>query len=156
MTISVCLAGATGWAGSALACAVDAAEDMALVGGVSRTHAGRPLRDIIPKIQSPAILCASAAEALHTRCDVFVEYTRPEAAMQHIMLALEAGSHVVVGTSGLADADYRRIDAAAHARGLGVLAAGNFAVTAVLLQKFAEMAARYIPDCEIIDIEALP
>jgi 4-hydroxy-tetrahydrodipicolinate reductase len=51
----------------------------------------------------------------------------------------------------LTDDDYRRIDQAATARGLGVLAAGNFALTAVLLQKFAETAARYIPHCEIID-----
>jgi len=151
MTIKVCLAGATGWAGSALAKAVAAAEDMQLVGGVSRTHAGRALGEVLPDIANTVILKASAAEALQTQCDVFVEYTLPDVAMQNILLALEAGAHVVVGTSGLTDENFRRIDEAATARGLGVLAAGNFAMTAVLLQKFAEMAARYIPHCEIID-----
>ena len=151
MTIKVCLAGATGWAGSALAKAIAAAEDMQLVGGVSRTQAGRPLGEVLPDIANTLILKASAAEALNTQCDVFVEYTLPDVAMQNILLALEAGAHVVVGTSGLTDENFRRIDEAATARGLGVLAAGNFAMTAVLLQKFAEMAARYIPHCEIID-----
>ena len=151
MKIKVCLAGATGWAGSALAKAIHAADDMELVGGVSRTHAGRRLNEVIPGCGSTIILSASAGEALRTKCDVLVEYTKPDAAMEHILAALEAGAHVVVGTSGLTDGDYRRIDEAATARGLGVLAAGNFALTVVLLQKFAETAAKYIPHCEIFD-----
>ena len=58
---------------------------------------------------------------------------------------------VVVGTSGLTDDDYAEIDAAAQAAGKGVLAAGNFALTVVLLMKFAEAAAKLIPHWEIID-----
>jgi 4-hydroxy-tetrahydrodipicolinate reductase len=57
----------------------------------------------------------------------------------------------VVGTSGLTDADYAEIAAVAERRQRGVLAVGNFALTVVLLQKFAEIAARYIPQWEIID-----
>jgi 4-hydroxy-tetrahydrodipicolinate reductase len=52
---------------------------------------------------------------------------------------------VVVGTSGLADGDYQDIDRAARKCGVGVLAAGNFSITAILLQKFARMAAKQIP-----------
>ena len=51
----------------------------------------------------------------------------------------------------MTDADYAEIAATAEARGRGVLAVGNFALTAVLLMKFAEMAARLIPQWEIID-----
>ena len=58
---------------------------------------------------------------------------------------------MVVGTSGMTDADYEEIGASVEGRGLGVLAVGNFALTVVLLQKFAEMAARHIPHWEIID-----
>jgi len=151
MTIKVCLAGATGWAGSALAKAIQAAADMELVGGVSRTHAGRQLAEAINYPEISLTLSDTAAEALKANCDVFVEYTKPDIAVNNILLALEAGAHVVVGTSGLTDDDFRRIEEAATAGGLGVLAAGNFALTAVLLQKFAEMAAKYIPHCEIID-----
>jgi 4-hydroxy-tetrahydrodipicolinate reductase len=151
MTIKVCLAGATGWAGSALAKAVHAAEDMELVGGVSRTHAGKQLGDVLKVSGISLTLNATAAEALKSDCDVFVEYTKPEIAVQNIMQAIETGAHVVVGTSGLTEDDFRRIGEAATVKGLGVLAAGNFALTAVLLQKFAETAARFIPNCEIID-----
>jgi 4-hydroxy-tetrahydrodipicolinate reductase len=151
MTIKVCLAGATGWAGSALAKAVHAAGDMALVGGVSRTHAGKQLGNVLKDSGISLTLSATAAEALKSDCDVFVEYTKPEIAVQNILQALEAGAHVVVGTSGLTENDFRRIGETATAKDLGVLAAGNFAMTAVLLQKFAETAARFIPNCEIFD-----
>ena len=61
------------------------------------------------------------------------------------------GRHVVIGTSGLGAADYAEIDAAARANGVGVLAAGNFSITATLMKRFALMAAKYVPDVEIID-----
>jgi 4-hydroxy-tetrahydrodipicolinate reductase len=82
---------------------------------------------------------------------VLVEYTKPASAKANILVALEHGAHVVVGTSGLTDDDFAEIDAVARKRQRGVLACGNFALTVVLLQKFAEAAARLIPQWEIID-----
>lgn len=151
MNLKVCLAGATGWAGSELAKGIGAAADLSLVAAVSRTHAGKRLSEVLADERVPVELSASAADALNRPCDVFVEYTRPASAGANILLALERGAHVVVGTSGLTDQDYAEIDAQARARGLGVLACGNFALTAVLLQKFALMAAKYLPNWEIID-----
>jgi 4-hydroxy-tetrahydrodipicolinate reductase len=151
MSIRVCLAGATGWAGSELARAIARAADLTLVAAVSRQHAGRVLGDVL---QQPLLGCpvyASAAEALAHQCDVFVEYTKPESAKSNTLAALEHSAHVVVGTSGLTDADFEEIDSAARTHTRGVLAAGNFSLTAVLLLKFAELAARLIPHWEIID-----
>ncbi len=151
MTIRICLAGATGWAGSALARAIALADDLELTAAVSRTHAGRNLGDVIeaPDLNCPVF--ATAQEALHQESDIFFEFTKPDVAKANILVALESGRHVVVGTSGLSDADYAEIGTAAELHQRGVLAAGNFAITVVLLQKFAEIAARYIPQWEIID-----
>lgn len=149
--IRLCIAGATGWAGSALARAVGPASDIELVAAVSRTHAGKRLSEVLGDSAVDAPIFATADEALATPCDVFVEYTRPAAAKGNIIAALEHAVHVVVGTSGLADEDYEAIHAAAVAANRGVLTVGNFAITVVLLQKFAEMAARYVPNWEIID-----
>ena len=80
-----------------------------------------------------------------------MEYTKPDGAKANILAALDAGAHVVVGTSGLTDDDYGEIDERARARARGVLACGNFAITVVLLQKFAEIAARYLDHFEVID-----
>ena len=151
MTTNVCLAGATGWAGSELARALAASTDLALVAAVSRTHAGRNLGDVLAEPRLTCPVYASAAEALATPCDVFVEYTKPVSAKANIVTALDRGAHVVVGTSGLTDTDYAEIDAVAHRQRRGVLACGNFALTAVLLQRFAEAAAKLIPQWEIID-----
>lgn len=145
------MAGATGWAGSALARAIANAEDMGLVGAVSRTHAGRPLGEVLQEPRLGVVVRKTAAEALIIDCDVFVEYTKPDVARENILLAIGKGVHVVVGTSGLSDEDYVDIDQAARAAGVGVLAVGNFALTAVLLQKFAELAAKHIPYYELVD-----
>jgi 4-hydroxy-tetrahydrodipicolinate reductase len=149
--ISVCVAGATGWAGSELARAVAASDDMALVAAVSRTHAGRNLGDVFDDARVRCPIYASATEALASRCDVFVEYTKPDSAKANVLAAVEHGAHVVIGTSGLTEEDFREIDAAARRHARGVLAVGNFALTVVLMQKFGEMAAKLIPHWEIID-----
>ncbi|MDP3086267.1 MAG: 4-hydroxy-tetrahydrodipicolinate reductase [Rubrivivax sp.] len=151
MTLTVCLAGATGWAGSELARAIAKTSDLSLVAAVARQQAGRTLGDVLGEPGLTAPIHASVAAALEQPCDVFVEYTKPASAKAHILAALERGAHVVVGTSGLTDADYVEIDTVARRQGRGVLACGNFALTVVLLQKFAEAAARLIPQWEIID-----
>jgi 4-hydroxy-tetrahydrodipicolinate reductase len=149
--LKICIAGATGWAGSELARGVMAAADMELVAAVSRSHAGKTLEGAIGMKGQATPIFGTVEEALKTRPDVFVEYTKPDVAKAHVLAALKSGAHVVIGTSGLSREDYEEIDAAANAVQRGVLAVGNFALTVVLLQKFAEMAAKYIPHWEIID-----
>jgi 4-hydroxy-tetrahydrodipicolinate reductase len=152
--IRICLAGATGWAGSALARAVTKSDDVTLVSAISRTHAGQILGDALnePLLKCPVY--ATVQEALAHPCDVFFEFTKPDVAKSNVLAALQHGVNVVIGTSGLTEADYAEIAIAAEQRRLGVLAVGNFALTVVLLEKFSEIAAKYIPQWEIIDYAA--
>lgn len=149
--IRVCLAGATGWAGSELTRGIARTSDITLVAAIGRRHAGESLGEILGEPNLSTRISASAQEALADPCDVFVEYTNPESAKANVLAALEHGAHVVIGTSGLTDADFAELDAVARRNNRGVLACGNFALTVVLLQRFAEMAARIIPQWEIID-----
>jgi 4-hydroxy-tetrahydrodipicolinate reductase len=151
MPITVCLAGATGWAGAELARSIAAAPDLQLASAVARRHAGARLGDVLDDPRLDAAIFGTAREALAVPCDVFVEYTGAEAAKGHIVAALERGAHVVVGSSGLTDADLAELDLLARERGRAVLACGNFALTVVLLQRFAEIAAKYVPTWEIVD-----
>jgi 4-hydroxy-tetrahydrodipicolinate reductase len=151
MTIRVCLAGATGWAGSAVARAVAQLDDIELVSAVSRTHAGKILGDVLAEPRLTCLVYATAEEAFADSCDVFFEFTKPDVAKSNVLAALQHKAHVVIGTSGLTDADFAEIASAAEEHQRGVLAVGNFALTVVLLQKFAEIAARFIPHWEIID-----
>lgn len=150
MTQRVVLAGVTGWAGSAVARGIVRQADMQLVGAVSRRAAGRQVKDALD-IDSSAPCFATAREALAAGCDVFVEFTKPQAAKANVLAALAAGAHAVIGTSGLTDDDLAEIDRAARTHARGVLACGNFAITAVLAMKFAEIAARYLDHFEVID-----
>ena len=125
--------------------------DLALVAAVSRKHAGRTLGEVLGEPRLTCTVYPSAEEALIQPCDVFVEYTKPDSAKTNILAALERGAHVVVGTSGLTEEDYAEIDLAARKQHRGILACGNFALTVVLLLKFAEAAAKLIPQWEIID-----
>ncbi|HET8985116.1 MAG TPA: 4-hydroxy-tetrahydrodipicolinate reductase [Trueperaceae bacterium] len=158
--LAVSIAGATGWAGSALARGVASSADLTLVSGVSRSHSGTSLGEALAADMESEVgralldapVYTTVEEALAARAtDVLVEYTKPNLAKSNVLTALEHGAHVVVGTSGLTDEDYLEIHAAAKAANKGVLAAGNFALTVVLLMKFAETAARLIPHWEIVD-----
>ncbi len=154
--IDVILSGATGWAGSALAHGIAKQTDMRLAAAVGGKSAGRKLGELLDDPQIDVTVSATAAQALTAASTgaVFVEYSKPKdvtLVKANILAALAAGAHGVVASSGLSDADYDEIDTAARSAQRGVLACGNFAITAVLLQRFAEMAAAYVPHFEIID-----
>src|SRR6185436_12016141 len=150
-SIRVCLAGATGWAGSAVARALAQTSDIELVSAISRTHAGKILGDVRAEPRLTCRVYATVDEALAQPWDIFFEFTKPDVAKSNVLTALQHGAHVVIGTSGLTDADYAEIESSAETHQRGVLAVGNFALTVVLLQKFSEIAARFIPQWEIID-----
>jgi 4-hydroxy-tetrahydrodipicolinate reductase len=151
MKTRVCLAGATGWVGKALSKAIVHSTDLSLVGAIARESVGQRLGDIVGVESLDLQVSASLAEALDDGCDVLIDYTHPSVVKAHVEAALDRKVAVVIGTSGLSDEDYREIDVRARNVGVGVLAAGNFAITAVLLQRFAVEAAKYVPHWEIID-----
>jgi 4-hydroxy-tetrahydrodipicolinate reductase len=151
MKLKVCVAGATGWVGKPLCIAISAADDLSLVGAVSRTHKGQRLKDAIGDSNIDLLISGSVAEAIDTPTDVLVDYTKADAVKANVLTAIRKGIHVVIGSSGLTDEDFVEINQAALNNRVGVIAAGNFAITAVLLQRFACEAAKYLSHWEIID-----
>jgi 4-hydroxy-tetrahydrodipicolinate reductase len=94
---------------------------------------------------------ASLEDALAAEPDVLIDYTKPDSVKARTLAALDHGLRVVIGTSGLTADDYQEIDAHARQRDRGVIAAGNFSITAALAKHFALLAAKYLPSWEIID-----
>lgn len=135
--IRVCVAGITGWTGSAVADGVRAADDLELVAGVARTD---------PAQFSTVADALDAASA-----DVLVDYTHASAVAANVQAALERSVGVVVGSSGLGAEEYAEIDTLARERGVGVIAAGNFSLSAALVLRFATEAARHFETWEVID-----
>jgi 4-hydroxy-tetrahydrodipicolinate reductase len=126
--IRVAVTGAAGRMGATVCGAVDAADDMELVARAD-----------------PAIN-TSLADALANRPDVLVDFTVPDTALENIRQAVQAGVHVVVGTTGF---DASQLG---HVTGANIFIAPNFAIGAVLMMKFAAEAARHMASAEIIEL----
>jgi 4-hydroxy-tetrahydrodipicolinate reductase len=159
MTIRVCVAGATGWAGAAITRHLLAAStstespdtEFTLVSAVARQMAGSDIGEALGLAPAGISITRTVDEALGMPTDVLIDYTRPDVVKAHTLTALERGVRVVIGTSGLTATDYEVLDRTARERGLGVIAAGNFSITAALAKHFALMAAKYVPSWELID-----
>jgi 4-hydroxy-tetrahydrodipicolinate reductase len=81
--------------------------------------------------------------------DVVVDFSVPDTALANVRACLEAGVHVVVGTTGF-DLDAAR--AAAEASEANLFVAPNFAIGAVLLMEVSQQIARHMPECEVIEL----
>lgn len=84
--------------------------------------------------------------------DIWLDFTAPAAVYPDVQFALNNGMRPVVGTTGLTDDQEDSLKKLAQEKGLGGLIAPNFGMSAVLLMKFAEEAASYFPDVEIIEM----
>ena len=131
--IRVLVNGAKGRMGQEVVKAVTAAADLELV---DQTDLGD---DLIARIK------ASQAQAV-------VDFTTAAVAFENTRKILEAGVHPVVGTSGLLAEQVAELQQMAKDKDIGGLIAPNFAIGAVLLMKYAQDAAKYLPDVEVIEL----
>jgi 4-hydroxy-tetrahydrodipicolinate reductase len=130
--IRVAVAGAAGRMGQAVCDAVEGASDMQLVGRADPAL-GVALEEVLP-----------AAE-------VVVDFTTPDTALANALACVQAGVHVVIGTTGF---DPAPLEAAGREEGrrANVLIAPNFAIGAVLMMRFAAEAARHMTSAEIVEL----
>jgi 4-hydroxy-tetrahydrodipicolinate reductase len=129
--IKVGVLGARGRVGAELCRAVEAAEDLELVAAVDAGDSREPL---------------AAAE-------VAIDFTHPDAVMDNLRWCVEHGVHAVVGTTGFDDTKLETVRGwLAERPGINVLIAPNFAVGAVLMMHFAQMAAPFFDSVEIVEL----
>jgi 4-hydroxy-tetrahydrodipicolinate reductase len=131
--IAVAVAGAAGRMGEAVCAAVEAAEDLLLAESAD-PQLGVTLQDVL------------AAGGI----DVVVDFTTPATALENALACLQAGVHVVIGTTGFDPEPLR--EAAVREGAPNVLIAPNFAIGAVLMMRFAAEAARHMKSAEIVEL----
>jgi 4-hydroxy-tetrahydrodipicolinate reductase len=146
--IRIVLSGFNGRMGSLIARAIAAQDDMELVGGADPCA-------VTDSVEVDGIAVAPAftdlARALEaTRPDVLVDFTTPSAVEGNLRSALALGIDCVVGTTGLAPEALEGLAASAPGQ-TTLFYAPNFTLGAVLMMLFAEKAARYLPDAEVIE-----
>lgn len=149
-SIGICVSGALGAVGRKLVAGVDAAHGFTLHSAVARREVGRDVGDVVLGRPLGVPITGDLEAALDAGPDVLIDYTHPSVVRRNVDLALYRAIPVVIGTTGLFDADFEQIDEAARRAGVGA-ATGNFSVTAALLQHLARIAARHVPQWEVID-----
>jgi 4-hydroxy-tetrahydrodipicolinate reductase len=131
--IRVAVAGAAGRMGETVCAAVDGAEDMELVG------------------RADPVL-GTTLEQFLGEADVVVDFTRPDTALDNALACLDAGVHVVIGTTGFDPGPLEQAQTSGAAPSANVLIAPNFAIGAVLMMRFAAEAARHMQSAEIVEL----
>lgn len=143
--IRVLVCGAAGRMGSEVVRAVTSADDLSLVAAVDPGIGACAL--------PPEVVCETdLARAIERATpDVMVDFTRPDTVAANVATALAAGVDCVVGTTGLTDDQLRSLAESAEP-GTCLFYAPNFAIGAVLMMRFAEYAARFMPYVEVIEL----
>jgi 4-hydroxy-tetrahydrodipicolinate reductase len=131
--IKVAVAGAAGRMGQTVCEAVEGAPDMELVGRVD------PLLN-------------TSLEEILDQAEVVVDFTTPDTALQNALTCLRAGVHVVIGTTGFDAAPLQAELSDSTRPSANVLIAPNFAIGAVLMMRFAALAAPHMAKAEIIEL----
>lgn len=142
--IRIGVAGAAGRMGRAVCDAVNADPELVLVAGSGARSVGDWVAGIV--------VSSSSSVYADNRCDVVVDFTTADVARELIPRLVERGIHCVSGTTGLDDTDIGAIRTAADSGGGNVVLASNFSVSAVLMMRFAELAAPLFDTAEIIEL----
>lgn len=151
--IKIVIAGPRGRMGKEAVQLVRNTEHFLLVGVIDRMNNGKRLSEVegFHGVDVPIYTDITQAFS-ELEVDVLIDLTAPEIGRIHTQIALDFGVRPVVGTTGFTEDDLKALGKTAQEKGLGVIIAPNFAVGAVLMMKFAKMAAKYFQDIEIIEL----
>jgi 4-hydroxy-tetrahydrodipicolinate reductase len=150
--IRIGVLGAAGRMGRLVCRAVADDPDLALVAGIGPGSAGTELGALIGHADVDVRISGDLDALLHAEAEVAVDFTTPQTVMDNVRWAVGHGIHAVVGTTGIGVPELDEIRELVDGGTANVLVAPNFAIGAVLLQRFAEQAARVFPAAEIIEL----
>ena len=142
--IRVGVVGAGGRMGREVCRAVSADPDLELAVAIDLRAVGEAVEGVQVAGEPTALLDAGV--------QVAVDFTRPDAVMATIRWTVANAIHTVVGTTGIGPQDLEELRAITDGAAANVLVAPNFAIGAVLMMRFAEHAARFMPAVEIIEL----
>jgi 4-hydroxy-tetrahydrodipicolinate reductase len=151
--IKIIIAGPRGRMGSEAVSLVNSTEQFQLIAVVDHKNDGMMLSDLegFPSLDIP--IYTDLEKCLQDNsADVLVDLTTPEVGMLHTKTALTYNVRPVVGTTGFSKSDLEELENICREKQLGCIIAPNFAIGAVLMMKFSQMASKYFEDIEIIEM----
>jgi 4-hydroxy-tetrahydrodipicolinate reductase len=151
-TLRVAVLGAGGRMGREVCRAVSEDPGLELVAAVDPRLAGIDLRQVTGS-DGAGIQVSGDLEALErSEADVAVDFTVAEVAVQTMRWCAAHGVHSVVGTTGIADVDVAAVESLFKESSANCVLAANFAIGAVLMMRFAELAAPFMDGVEVIEL----
>ncbi|NRD80555.1 4-hydroxy-tetrahydrodipicolinate reductase [Bacillus sp. BRMEA1] len=153
-SIKIIIAGPRGRMGTEAVNLVTNTEHFELTAVIDNKYNGMMLSDVqgFQAIHNVPIYTDIVQCLQEVKADVLIDLTTPEVGMFHARNALEHDVRPVVGTTGFSKEDLQELERICHERNLGCIIAPNFAIGAVLMMKFSQMAAKYFHDVEIIEM----
>jgi len=147
----VAVLGAAGRMGAEVCAAVLAAPDLELVAVVDPLARGRSLEETTP-VRGHGLEIAGALDAIgEAGAEVAVDFTVAEVALETMKWCAQNAVHAVVGTTGISRASLSEMEVLFESSSANCVIAANFAIGAVLMMRFAEMAAPFMDGAEIIE-----
>ncbi|TFE03228.1 4-hydroxy-tetrahydrodipicolinate reductase [Jeotgalibacillus sp. R-1-5s-1] len=150
--ISVVIAGPRGKMGREAVRLVEQSEHLTLAGVIDRKYDQQLLSELDGFSSDVKIYTDPAVCFDETIPDVLVDLTTPETGYLHARTALQHGVRPVIGTTGFTKDELDELKELSKEKKLGTIIAPNFAVGAILMMKFSQMAAKYFSDIEIIEM----
>jgi len=147
--IRVAVIGAAGRMGAEVCRAVDAAADLELVAAVDSGSAGGPLAPMVG-FRTDLEIADGFDAVIDSDAQVVIDFTVVEAARATLAAAAAVGVHAVVGTTGFSAEDLSELRSLFTSS--NCLVAPNFAIGAVLMMRFAELASPYFESAEVIEL----
>lgn len=151
MKTRICVAGATGKMGAHLSKAIAESSDLQIVSALAKNYNDQNLGEVLNNKNIDACIYDDIIFALQKHPDIIIDFSHASVVKRNVICAIQEKVNVVIGTSGLTDKDFDEINELAIANQVGVIAAGNFSLSAVLMMQFAELAAKHFPSREIIE-----
>ncbi|KIL48914.1 dihydrodipicolinate reductase [Jeotgalibacillus alimentarius] len=150
--ISVVIAGPRGKMGREAVKMVEGTKGLTLAAVIDRKFEGQKLADI-EGFSSDAMIYTDADQCFTSvKPDVLVDLTTPETGYAHAKAALINDVRPVIGTTGFSSQELEELKQLSSDKKLGTIIAPNFAIGAILMMKFSQMAAKYFEDVEIIEM----
>ena len=135
--VNIAVCGANGKMGQEVISAVNSADDLTLVARIDINNGEfATIRDAKNSVN----------------IDILIDFTQPKSVYENALYCLNNNINVVIGTTGLSDVQIDELKNLSQKNRLGCLIAPNFSTGAVLMMKFAKMAAKYFDNAEIIEL----
>jgi 4-hydroxy-tetrahydrodipicolinate reductase len=152
--IRVGVIGACGRMGQMVCRAVAEADDLALVAAIDRSKVGQGIGALVghPEIDVP--ISDELDRLLEAEVEVAIDFTHPDVVMDDIRWCVNHAIHLVVGTTGITEEHVKEIERTIGDEGAesNVVISPNFALGAVLMERFAAEAVRFFPAVEVIEL----